>query len=99
VLAIGATGSTTGQLGPLSQVVVLTIRRPGPIDPGSASGVWTLRDKLIGTLLVPGGLLPLIAMLTLSAGECADSANRGCRWPISTANPPVPPAPTAVRVA
>jgi HAAS domain-containing protein len=42
-----------------------------------ASGVWTLRDKLIGTLLVPGGLLPFIALLTLSAGECADTGSIG----------------------
>jgi uncharacterized membrane protein len=35
-----------------------------------SSRFWTLRDKLIGTLLVPGGLLPALVLAATSAQTC-----------------------------
>lgn len=41
------------------------------------SRVWTIRDKLIGTLLIPGGLaLPILAFVTV-ASACSDVAQSG----------------------
>jgi hypothetical protein len=34
------------------------------------SSVWTLRDKLIGTLLVPGGFLPGVALSLMAGSTC-----------------------------
>jgi uncharacterized membrane protein len=44
------------------------------------SDAWDGRDKLIGTLVVPGGLLLPLALLTLGT-----SAGGGCSTPVSTA--------------
>jgi hypothetical protein len=35
------------------------------------SSAWTVRDKVIGTLVVPGGLLPAVALTILGAGSTA----------------------------
>ena len=35
-----------------------------------SSRFWTLRDKLIGTLVVPGGLLPALVLVATSAQTC-----------------------------
>jgi hypothetical protein len=42
-------------------------------------GAWNRRDKLIGTLVVPGGLLLPLALLTM-----ATSAGGGCSTPVPT---------------
>jgi uncharacterized membrane protein len=42
-----------------------------------ASTVWTLRDKLIGTLLVPGGLLPIVVLLPSAATVCTGTRSFG----------------------
>jgi hypothetical protein len=38
------------------------------------SKVWTLRDKLIGTLILPGGLLPIVLLLTITTTTCSGSS-------------------------
>ena len=43
------------------------------------SDAWNRRDKLIGTLVVPGGLLLPVALLTM-----ATSAEGGCSTPVPT---------------
>jgi len=43
------------------------------------SDAWNRRDKLIGTLVVPGGLLLPVALLTM-----ATSAEAGCSTPVPT---------------
>lgn len=43
------------------------------------SRVWTTREKLIGTLVVPGGLgsLPLVALLASTQGACSGGGFSG----------------------
>jgi hypothetical protein len=41
------------------------------------SNAWTVREKVIGTLVVPGGLLPAVALLIYELG----SASQVCRSP------------------
>ena len=47
------------------------------------SDAWDRRDKLIGTLVVPGGLLLPVALLTM-----ATSAGGGCSTPVPAAGAP-----------
>ena len=47
------------------------------------SDAWDRRDKLIGTLIVPGGLLLPVALLTM-----ATSAGGGCSTPVPTSGTP-----------
>jgi uncharacterized membrane protein len=51
-----------------------------------ASGVWTVRDKLLGTLVVPGGLLlPLsLAVFATTAVSCEVSGNGVPGSPVMT---------------
>jgi hypothetical protein len=59
-----------------------------------SSRIWTIRDKLIGTLVLPGGLLPLVLLLTMSTGTCSGSSGTrinpktGRAEPLTTSNCP-----------
>ena len=41
-----------------------------------SSRFWTLRDKLIGTLVVPGGLLPALVLVATSGQTCTGGTGR-----------------------
>jgi hypothetical protein len=61
-----------------------------------SSRVWTLRDKLIGTLVLPGGLLPVVLLTMGAVGSAQCSGSSGTRInpktgraePFSTSNCP-----------
>jgi hypothetical protein len=40
------------------------------------SRFWTLRDKLIGTLVIPGGLLPALVLVATSSQTCTGGTGR-----------------------
>lgn len=42
-----------------------------------ASRVWTVRDKLIGTLLPPGGLSAIIFLIVIGASTCVSGGGPG----------------------
>lgn len=43
-----------------------------------SSRVWTLRDKLIGTFVFPGGLLPIVFVLTFALSSSGSSVVQEC---------------------
>jgi hypothetical protein len=49
-----------------------------------ASARWGLRDKLIGTLVLPGGLLPLVLLLIRPVGSYGCDSHGGPGVPTST---------------
>lgn len=60
-----------------------------------SSGLWTLRDKLVGTLIVPGGLATaFLAFAVISIGAGGPACTSSARVVSSNANgrPPVVPA-------
>jgi hypothetical protein len=42
-----------------------------------ASRVWTTREKLIGTVLTPGGLSALLYLLVTGSSTCTESSGAG----------------------
>lgn len=55
-----------------------------------ASRVWSTREKLIGTFLVPGGLSALLYLLVLGSRTCTSSSGTGHATVEQCTSQPVP---------